>query len=158
MVILSQQSWSPSNESDSPKVTTCRWLRLLATYWFDAWKSDRVCSTARHLPYSVQQEKHNVSLVQCTQPDGELKVVCVNWADISALYGQFLFLDERNRIKSSVFSAFPYHRLEAVVFIVPDTGVYPRKWHHSERPELDADTLRLKDMWNATIANRKAPP
>ena len=115
-------------------------------------------STARHLPYSVQQEKHNVSLVQCTQPDGELKVVFVNWADISALYGQFLFLDERNRIKSSVFSAFPYHRLEAVVFIVPDTGVYPRKWHHTERPELDADTLRLKDMWNAAIANRKAPP
>ena len=65
-------------------------------------------------------------------------------------------MDHRKRIQCAVFSVFPYQFLKDVVFIQPDTGVYPRQWHHTERPQVDASTLRLKDMWSTAIANQEA--
>jgi len=92
-------------------------------------------------------------LVQCTQSDGALLVALVHWADIRALFGQFLFLDDRMRIKASVANNFPHHALMDVVFLQPDTGIYPRRWPQTERPALHADTLRLKNMWSTAIEN-----
>ena len=65
-------------------------------------------------------------------------------------------MDHRKRIQCAVFSVFPYQFLKDVVFIQPDTGVYPRQWHHTERPQVDAVTLRLHDMWSTAIANLQA--
>ena len=61
------------------------------------------------------QEKHHVSFVQHTLPNGEVSVNFTNWGDIGHLFGKCVFLDETERLKLSVFSAFPNHVLKDVV-------------------------------------------
>ena len=103
-------------------------------------------------------EKVNISLVQYTLNDGSRKVMFVNWADIVMRFGQFLYLDERDRLKTSVFADHPNAQLNEVVFIQPDTGMYPRRWHHTERPNLAPLTLRLRSMWIAALKSRSDAP
>lgn len=88
-----------------------------------------------------------MSLVQHTLPNGDLQVSLINWADINALYGQIVLLDERNRCKCSVFSRFPYHKLREVIFLEPDTSIYPSKGQHTERPQVGEFTLKQRTMW-----------